>query len=93
MSMAWGAVRKLRRVVDNLRRILAVEYVVAARAVELRGPLEPAAGTGTALAALRTVVPGPGADRELAPELADAEELLRADSVHQALAEAGFGLS
>ncbi len=93
VSMAWGSVRKLRRVVDNLRRILAVEYVVAARAVDLRSPLEPAAGTGAALAALRSVVPGPGPDRELAPELAGAEELLRADSVEQALAAVGVVLA
>jgi len=60
VSMAWGAVRKLRKVVDNLRRILAVELVVAGRAVDLRAPIAPAAGTGAALAALRQVVVGPG---------------------------------
>lgn len=79
VSMAWLAVRKLRRVVDNLRRILAVEYVVAARAVELRAPLEPAAGTAALIVRLRAHVPGPGPDRYLAPELAAAEALL-ADS-------------
>ena len=46
VSMGWGAVRKLRRVVDNVRRILAIEYVVAARAIDLRQPLGPAAATG-----------------------------------------------
>jgi histidine ammonia-lyase len=77
VSMGWGAARKLRTSVDNLRRILAVEITAAARAIELRAPLEPAAGTGAAVGALRAAdVPGAGPDRWLAPELAAAEELL-----------------
>ena len=75
VSMAWGAARKLRTAVANLRRILAVELVAAARGLDLRAPLEPAAGTGAALAALRRQVPGPGPDRQLAPELSAAEAL------------------
>jgi histidine ammonia-lyase len=75
VSLGWGAARKLRAVVANLRRIVAVELVAAARGLDLRAPLEPAVGTGAALAALRRAVPGPGPDRHLAPELAAAEEL------------------
>ncbi len=76
VSMGWGAARKLRRVIANLRRILAVEWVAAARGVELRAPLQPAAGTGAAVSLLRDRVPGPGPDRWLSPELAAAEQLL-----------------
>ena len=76
VSMGWGAARKLRRVVENLRRILAVEWVAAARATELRSPLQPAATTAAALQLLRTQVRGPGADRWLSPELQAAEQLL-----------------
>ncbi len=75
VSMAWGAARKLRTAVANLRRILAIELVAAARGLDLRAPLEPAAGTGAALAALRRRVPGPGPDRQASPELAAAEAL------------------
>jgi histidine ammonia-lyase len=39
VSMGWGAARKLRRSIANLTRIVAVELVCAARAVELRAPL------------------------------------------------------
>jgi histidine ammonia-lyase len=77
VSMGWGAARKLRVSIANLRRILAVELTCATRGLELRAPLEPAAGTGAALTALRRVVPGAGPDRWLSPELAAAEELLR----------------
>lgn len=73
VSMGWGAARKLRLVVANLRRILAVELVCAARGLDLRAPLEPAAATAAARDRLREVVPGPGPDRWLAPELAAAE--------------------
>jgi histidine ammonia-lyase len=76
VSMAWGAARKLRVSLRNLRRIAAVELVVAGRGLDLRAPLSPAAGTGAALAALRTRVAGPGPDRYLSPELAAAESLI-----------------
>jgi histidine ammonia-lyase len=77
VSMGWGAARKLRRSVANLRRILAVEVVAAARAIELRAPLEPAKGTGAAVDAVRSSgVCGAGADRWLAPDLARVEGLL-----------------
>lgn len=78
VSMGWHAGRKLRRVVENLRRILAIELVTAARAVEMRAPLKPAAVTGALIERLRSAgVAGVGPDRFLAPELAAAEELLR----------------
>ena len=54
----------------------AVELVTAARALDLRSPLAPARGTGVALAAMRELVPGPGPDRYLAPELEAAERLV-----------------
>jgi histidine ammonia-lyase len=92
VSMAWLAARKLRKVVDNVRRILAVEYVCAARAIELRAPLDPGPATGAALAALRAVVPGTGPDRYLSPELAAAEHLLRDDTPAITLARAGLRL-
>ena len=78
VSMGWHAGRKLRKVADNLRRVLAVELVTAARALEMRAPLKPAKVTGELLAQLRKVVPGVGPDRFLAPELSAAEDLLRA---------------
>lgn len=76
VSMGWSAARKLRVVIANLRRILAIEWVTAARAIDLRAPLEPAAGTAAAVQLLRSRVPGPGADRVLSPELHEAENLL-----------------
>ena len=77
VSMGWHAGRKLRKAVDNLRRILAIELVAAARAVELRAPLKPSPVTGELISILRERVPGMGPDRELSSELEAANELLR----------------
>jgi histidine ammonia-lyase len=85
VSMGWGAARKLRAVVANLRRILAVELTCAARALDLRAPLEPGPGTAAARAAVRAVVAGPGPDRRVAPELAEAESLVVSDVVVEAV--------
>jgi histidine ammonia-lyase len=76
VSNGWAAARKLRRSVDALRRVLAVEMVCAAAAIDLRGPLQPAAGTGAAVAFLREYVAAPGPDRWLSPELRTVEGLL-----------------
>jgi histidine ammonia-lyase len=87
--MGWSAARKLRGAIANLGRILAVEAVCAARGLELRVPLEPGAGTGAALGAIRAAgVPGSGADRHLAPELADAERLVAGGGLVRAVEEA-----
>jgi histidine ammonia-lyase len=90
VSMGWGAARKLRTVVANLTRILAVELTCAARALDLRAPLEPGAGTAAARDAVRGAVPGAGPDRFLAPELADVERLVASGAVVEA-AEGAIG--
>ncbi|MGH3383225.1 MAG: histidine ammonia-lyase [Nocardioidaceae bacterium] len=70
VSMGWSAARKLRRSIDGLRQVLAIEILTAARGLELRAPLTPAPATAAVLAALRERVAGPGPDRHLAPEIA-----------------------
>ena len=79
--MGWGAARKLRTSVANLTRIVAVELVVAARALDLRAPLAPARGTAAARDAVRALIPGFGPDREVAPELAMVAEAARDGSL------------
>jgi len=92
VSMGWGAARKLRTAVANLTRILAVELTCAARALDLRAPLEPGAGTAAARDAVRAAVPGPGPDRFLAPELAEVERLVASGAVVEAVESAIGGL-
>ncbi|WP_063736051.1 histidine ammonia-lyase [Streptomyces sp. RTd22] len=86
VSMGWSAARKLRTVVDNLTRVLAIELVAAARAVELREGLVPAPATRAVLAAVRAAgVEGPGGDRYLAPDLAAAEAFVRSGKLAEAV--------
>jgi histidine ammonia-lyase len=82
--MGWGAALKLRTVLDNLAHILAVELLAAARAQDLRRPLEPSPATRAVRDALRKKVAGVGPDRVLSPELASAEALIRSAAVLEA---------
>ena len=69
VSMGWGAARKLRRVVDNLSRILAVELLAAARGLELRQPLRPGPAGQAVGGLVRELGGGVGPDRFTSPEL------------------------
>ncbi|MFI6323046.1 histidine ammonia-lyase [Nonomuraea sp. NPDC050556] len=90
VSMGWSAARKLRRSVDGLSRVLAIEVLTAARALDLRAPLVPAPATGAVVAALRETVPAPGPDRFLAPEIESVVRLV-ADGAVVAAAESVTG--
>ncbi len=90
VSMGWSAARKLRLAVANLTRILAVELTCAARAIDLRQPLQPAPATAAALAEIREHVDGPGPDRWLSPELAAVEMIVTSGRL-LAAAEAAIG--
>jgi histidine ammonia-lyase len=69
VSMGWSAGRKLRRAVDLLGRVLAIEILTAARALDFRAPILPGAATAAVVAKLRESVPGAGPHRHLAPEI------------------------
>jgi histidine ammonia-lyase len=71
--------------------VLAIELLTAARGIELRAPLAPAAATGAVVAGLRAAgVPGPGPDRFLATEI-DAAVRYVADGGAVGAAEAVTG--
>jgi histidine ammonia-lyase len=76
VSMGWSAGRKLRRSVDGLSRVLAIELMTAARALDFRAPLTPAAGTGAAHAMIRERVEPAGPDRWVAPEIDAVHDLV-----------------
>lgn len=79
VSMGWHAARKLRRVIDNVTTVLAIELMASARAIELRSPLKPGPTSAAVIAGLRTTVPGAGPDVFLAPQIAAAREFLRTE--------------
>ncbi len=82
VSMGWSSARKLRRSVDGLTRVIAVEVLTAARALDLRRPLEPSPATAAVIDLLRSNgVQGPGPDRHLSPEIETCVRLVRDGSV------------
>lgn len=81
VSMGWSAARKLRKVIENLSRILAIELVTSARAIEFRKGLTPSPATSAVIKKLREVVPGIGPDRWLSPELEAAVTLVQSGQI------------
>jgi histidine ammonia-lyase len=91
VSMGWNGCRKLRTSIADAGRVLAIEILCAAQALELRregaggfGPgighpeagLRPSPETEAVIARLRAEVPPLPVDRFLAPDLAAAERLV-----------------
>jgi histidine ammonia-lyase len=85
VSMGWAAGLKLRESIDGLHRVLAIELLTAGRALDLRAPLVPAAGTGAALGALRTAVSGPGPDAIVSAQIEQAVALVGSGRVMAAV--------
>jgi histidine ammonia-lyase len=76
VAMGWTAALRTRRSVADLRRVLAVEMVAAAQALDLRRPRRAGPATQALVLALRRQVPFLDADRPLAADLAAAEAWL-----------------
>jgi histidine ammonia-lyase len=79
MTMAPLAARRVADMVSLGERIVALELAVAAQAAELRG-LRLGSGTGSAVAAVRTVVPFLG-DGDTVPDIEPLVELVRRGDV------------
>jgi histidine ammonia-lyase len=87
VPMAMGAALKLRRVVANVRRVLAVELMCAAQGIDLRAPLRPARALRAAHEAVRARVPRLTEDRVLSPDI---EALATAIAAGEFDADAGL---
>ena len=92
VSMGYEAALRTRRSVGMLRAVLAIEVIAAAQAIEMRHPLRPAPATGAVIAALRTRIDSPGADRILSGDVEAAEAWARDGEWRGALASAGVTL-
>jgi histidine ammonia-lyase len=85
VSMGWNAARKLRRSIENLRRILAIEVLTAGRALRLRTPLQAGPATSAVVAVL-DAQGAPGTDRYLAPEMQAAVDMITSGAITRAAA-------
>ncbi len=75
-SMGWSAGRKLRRLLENVASILAVEAACAAQALDLRTPLQPGHATSAVLDRIRQDIPFIGVDTFMALHLDAAKSLV-----------------
>jgi histidine ammonia-lyase len=90
VSMSTFAARKAGLVVRNARRVIAIEILAAAQALDYLRPLAPGPGVGAALSAVRAAVPALDRDRPLAP-LIEAVDRLLDDGQLRAAVEAASG--
>ncbi len=91
VSMGMTAARHARECVANAEIVVALEVMGAAQALDLRSPLTPGPGSGSARDAVRAVVPYLSEDRELAGDIAAVTELVRGGGLVAAV-EAAVGL-
>jgi histidine ammonia-lyase len=69
VSMGWGAGRKLFTVLENARRVIAIELICATQGIEFRSPLQPAPGTAAVVRRIREIVPSLDRDRSATDEI------------------------
>jgi histidine ammonia-lyase len=82
VSMGANAATKLRRVVQNVQRVLAIELLTAAQAIDLRRPLKTSPQLERVYAAVRAAVPFMDKDRLLHDDLIAIERLLDKEAPH-----------
>jgi len=76
VSMGVHAADKLCRIVDNVRNVLAIELLLAAQGVDLRGPHQPGPALQSVMRATRAVVPRLTDDRPISPDIVSLRDLL-----------------
>ncbi len=85
VSMGMTAGLKLKRVLQNVRNVLAIESLAAAQAVDLVAPLLPSPRAQKALKEIRAVSATVDKDRSLAPDIAHVAEIILAGKLAAAL--------
>ncbi len=76
VSMGANAATKLKKVIDNVRRVLGIELLCAAQAIDLKGKKQSAPEVQAMKDKFRTVVPFATADRLLHQDLIAAEQFI-----------------
>jgi histidine ammonia-lyase len=81
VPMAMAAAWKLRRVVRNVRYVLAVELMCAAQGIDCRAPLKPGRGVARAHDAVRKLIPPLERDRSFSPDIERLAEAIANDEI------------
>lgn len=83
VSMGANAARHTLEILENVRHILAIEFLTAAQAVDLRtdGPARLGRGTAAVHAKIRSRVRSLGEDRVLTPDIEAVVDLIRSGAI------------
>lgn len=98
--MGWAAGRKLRKAVDGLSRVLAIELLTSTRALDFRAAEEgaekhaPSPVTAAVHELFRTRIDAPDTDSFLSPTITAAHEFVASGEVRAAVERVlGFDLA
>jgi histidine ammonia-lyase len=78
VPMAMGAAWKLRRVVANVRHVVAIELLCGTQGIDYRRPLRTSAPLERAHEIVRAVVPMMQRDRPISPDILQVAEVVKA---------------
>jgi len=81
VSMGWGAGKKLFDVLNNVRRVIAIEILCAVQGLDYRRPVAPAEGTGRVATLIREHVPPLDKDRSTSGEIEQVADLILDGSI------------
>jgi histidine ammonia-lyase len=85
VSMGMSGTRRLKRMLDNLRHILAIELLCACQGIDLLAPLQTGALAKKAYDAVRAASPKLTADRPLAPDINAVANLIASGAIAKVL--------
>lgn len=91
VSMGWAAARKLRRAIDGLARVLAIELLASTRAVDFRvsgGEGTPGPAMDAVHRLFRSAISAPDTDAVLHPDIARAHDFVTSGRVLRAVENA-----
>jgi len=92
VSMGMGAALKLKRLVENVRRVLAIELLCASQGIDFLAPLRPGTGAEQAYKLVRSVSEQVISDRSLTGDIDRICDLIRKDQFSNILTLSGKGL-
>jgi histidine ammonia-lyase len=89
VSMGMGSALKLRQVIENTEHILAIELLCGAQGVDFHRPLQPGAGSRSAMTLIRRRVPRLHQDRVLSPDITAVRALISSGAFSRILSSVG----
>ena len=86
VSMGMSAARRLQRMIEGLRNVIAIELLAACQGIDFQAPLQTGVEARKAYALVREVSPVVHVDRPLAPDISAVAGLIAAGKFQKLLA-------